>query len=349
MARIRKGRKTNYCSNVTIYFMSFVYVVYTHVKIPSQLDVKEKQTMGFCEYYPYENSTNQPHKVSVGDYVDVETQYKQDYWDQVDFPPVPSFFINTHNPKTQDIYISGTVHAHTHPWDVFIWDLMSRILISHDKNDNKVVLDVGANIGYFSLMAASLGCKVISIEPMSRNVAKLISSIKKNKMQEYITVYQNVAAPISKGMVFLTETHQQNQGNGKITVKDLSKTQIYDSYGIDYVYNIALSDVVDSDVYFMKIDVEGFETFVLDGCYKLLCKNKIPFITMEVSEDTKRNLMCSIMKMLQTMQALGYVVSDVTPHAIPLNIKELYSFPPNILFTLQNKSLKSREDICNGV
>jgi len=38
-------------------------------------------------------------------------------------------------------------------------------------------LDVGANIGYFTLWAAALGHKVIAVEPMKKNIAQLRASV----------------------------------------------------------------------------------------------------------------------------------------------------------------------------
>ena len=47
--------------------------------------------------------------------------YSVDHWGRVDFPPVPGFAMDTHDPVTQDVYISGSVHGGTKPWDRFIW------------------------------------------------------------------------------------------------------------------------------------------------------------------------------------------------------------------------------------
>jgi len=43
--------------------------------------------------------------------------------------------------------------------------------------NTKTFLDVGANIGYFTLWAAALGHKVIAVEPMKKNIALLRASV----------------------------------------------------------------------------------------------------------------------------------------------------------------------------
>jgi FkbM family methyltransferase len=55
------------------------------------------------------------------------------------------------------------------------------------------VVDVGANIGYFSLACAALGARVIVFEPMLRNVRKLSKSVYRNHFLDRLTVYQNAA------------------------------------------------------------------------------------------------------------------------------------------------------------
>lgn len=265
----------------------------------------------------------------------LDDDFRSPYWGQVDFTPVPPFWINTHDPLRQDLFISGSVHAARAPWDPFIWDLVVRLSAAEPASDKGLVVDVGANIGYFSLLAAALGHPVVAFEPMNRNVAKFFSSIHRNGLADRITLYQNAVAPRSGARVILHSTHPTNQGNGKISAKGPSPFEMQGSYGEHYVETVALSDVVHSDVFLLKIAVEGFESAVLDGARKLLCQHVVRFVVIEFSPDTRVNPACSAVNMLQTMHALGYVASDVVPQAPPLQPDQMSSFPPNILFHLQ--------------
>jgi hypothetical protein len=88
----------------------------------------------------------------------------RDFWSVVNFPPVPAFHINN-------------AHDGGEPWDDdrCIRDLAVRVLLP--PSTSELVVDVGANVGCFSLMAAALGYDVVAIEPMS---AKLRASIARN-------------------------------------------------------------------------------------------------------------------------------------------------------------------------
>ena len=140
------------------------------------------------------------------------------YWANVSFPPVPAFMINTHDPIKQDIYISGAIQGKT-PWDVYLWTLMVEVAPRPtDRIVSKTVMvDVGANIGYFALMSAAMGYDcVIAFEPMAHNLAKFQSSILRNSFENIITLYPYAASFESRQFVHLEATHETNQGNGHI-------------------------------------------------------------------------------------------------------------------------------------
>ena len=63
--------------------------------------------------------------------------------------------MNTHDPVNQDVFISGSVHRAAEPWDPYNWNLFVDILVK--AGPGNAVVDVGANISYFSLLAASMG------------------------------------------------------------------------------------------------------------------------------------------------------------------------------------------------
>jgi FkbM family methyltransferase len=251
-----------------------------------------------------------------------------DFWGQVAFLPVPRFHINTHDPVGQDIYISKSVHDAKQPWDPFLWQLMVDVLAGAQSN---LMVDVGANLGYFSLQAAALGHRVVAFEPMSRNANKFISSIVQNKFEQNITLYQNAVTYQSGRVVALRETHPTNQGNGKISPMAASKTG---RYGVDYVETVSLDDVLHEDVLLMKIDVEGFEGAVLNGAKRLICWNIVRYIALEFSSDTIGSADCPASPLLNRFEALGYSISDIVSGSPRLNAEAYAHFPPNILLTL---------------
>jgi len=250
-------------------------------------------------------------------------------WGSVDFAPVPRYFMNTHDPVTEDIFISGSVHAGLQPWDPYVWDLFVRIL----RPRGGLVVDVGANLGYFSLMAAAMGCQVVAFEPMERNLARFLASIARNDgFAARITVYQNAVAHHSGRVVALRPTQAStNFGNGQI----VGVAQDSDAY----VQTVRLDDVLSptQTVELLKLDVEGFELSALDGARSLLCSGAVRHIVLEWSEATRDNPDCPSREGLRRMAAIGYTLSDIVPDAPSLS-PDTPALPPNLLLTLRQPS-----------
>lgn len=271
--------------------------------------------------------------------------YTGEHWADVDFPPVPAFSMDTHDPVTQDVYISGAVHAGSQPWDVFIWDRIAQLTPAHPSG--LVFVDVGANLGFFSLAAASLGYRVIAFEPMTRNIWKLAHSVSRNVFQKRITLYQNAVTASDGQRVSLRETDALNQGNGQLVNRESNHTfsQQGGVYGMDFVDTVTLSSVmlfspmISQDAYIVKIDVEGFEAAVLEGGRGWICSNSVSHIILEFSEATRTNFASPAARMFAFMQNAGYSLLDVSIHSrdtidyAPLMAGDFRHLPPNLLFS----------------
>eukprot|EP00291_Cryptomonas_curvata_P004720 CAMPEP_0172193096 /NCGR_PEP_ID=MMETSP1050-20130122/24750_1 /TAXON_ID=233186 /ORGANISM="Cryptomonas curvata, Strain CCAP979/52" /LENGTH=245 /DNA_ID=CAMNT_0012868585 /DNA_START=141 /DNA_END=875 /DNA_ORIENTATION=- len=142
--------------------------------------------------------------------IEGEADFEAEFWATVSLPPAAPFAINTHNPRTQDVYISWSAHQKV-VWDKFVWDAIKSILA---RSGSCRFVDVGTNIGYFSLAAAALGCRVVSFEPMSRNVRKVVSSIRRNGFEGQVSLYHNAVGDVPGQLVSVRQTAPTNAGNG---------------------------------------------------------------------------------------------------------------------------------------
>ena len=249
----------------------------------------------------------------------------------------PPFWIDTHDPETEDIYISAGLH-NAGVWDNYIFRMFEEILktVPHDNINPPLVVDIGANIGYFSLVAASKGFRVISFEPTHYNIEHFINSIKRNNLEDRVVIYNN-AVSNGHSWIEFKATSKQNAGNFQGHIRDDKERKPAGAIGKDYAAAITLDDVIAEDVLLMKIDVENHEAFVLDGAQELFCKHIVKHVILEFVEiKLKTTGMCSPEKLLDWMKRLGYVVSDVIPGAPLLDTKKFKSFPPNLHFRLSD-------------
>tara|TARA_Y100000996_G_scaffold408434_1_gene387494 strand:+ start:233 stop:1078 length:846 start_codon:yes stop_codon:yes gene_type:complete len=153
--------------------------------------------------------------------------------------------------------------------------------------ENEVFLDIGANIGIYSLYAAKKGLKVWAIEPESLNFAMLNLNIFDNKLSSKIT-----ALPLS--------LHKESKID-KLNVFNLdwgealnSFNNTKDQFGKNFTpnfnqgsYSIKLDDLIDiiGKIDHVKIDVDGNEGVILAGGVKTLKQKKIKSILIELDEN----------------------------------------------------------------
>lgn len=148
-----------------------------------------------------------------------------------------------------------------------------------DFADTGIVVDIGANIGSFSLYAASLGAtKVIAVEPEANNLELLRQNILENQthVPDCEIIVDDRAIAGHSGKAFITNAHGDsevvdNAGDGLQEVRMVTLESLFKTYDFEYI-----------DV--LKIDIEGFEGQVILNTPEnimRLCR----YITMEYDED----------------------------------------------------------------
>ena len=146
-----------------------------------------------------------------------------------------------------------------------------------------IFLDIGANIGYYSLMAAKFGAKkVIGIEPNPIVLDRFKENIKFNKFDKQIKTFQAGVGEKRETKelgLFNTDMGKSSIVNtkfnsDKVKIKILPLSEILKKEGISKV-----------DV--LKIDIEGFEDKALFPYFKTLNKKSYPrLILMEDSSQS---------------------------------------------------------------
>jgi FkbM family methyltransferase len=174
---------------------------------------------------------------------------------------------------------------------LFVFSLFKIITLKRDKNEkdfflflslipeNTAVLDIGANIGIMTIhLARSIkGVTVYSFEPMPNNVTafkRIVNYFKLKNVKLFEIALGNTEGKAEMVMPVISNVRMQglshvihdsiadnNEGERfKVPLKMLDK--------IDELINVS------QRISAIKIDVENFEFFVLDGAKNLITKNK---------------------------------------------------------------------------
>ncbi len=161
------------------------------------------------------------------------------------------------------------------------------------------VVDVGANLGYYSLLAAKLvgpSGRVIALEPNSENCRLLLSSLRLNRVDNVELI--PVAADVSTGWAYYS-THVGSNGG---LVDD---GELLAHPGV-VVPTFALDDIVNHSVGFLKMDVEGAEGRVVKGAQRLIERDR-PIVTTELKEEMLRRVSgTTVAEYLGYFERLGY-------------------------------------------
>jgi len=152
-------------------------------------------------------------------------------------------------------------------WEPNITTIIAQALLPGD-----VFIDVGANVGYYSLLAASrIGSEghIYAIEASPRIFAALVENIGLNGITNVTTI--NRAVSNSTGLCEIFMAKETNLGHSSI-VPGLART---DGHTLEAVVGCApLGALVPSEhllrARFIKIDIEGAERFSIEGVLDLL-------------------------------------------------------------------------------
>jgi FkbM family methyltransferase len=144
---------------------------------------------------------------------------------------------------------------------------------------DSIVLDIGANIGYYSLVASkkALDGHVYAFEPTSTAFEQLQKNIALNKFENVSAFKTAVFDSSGERTLFISE--KTNSGMGGLTqpVNFTGKTEEVNTTQIDDWMEIQKPGRID----FIKIDIEGAELNALKGMSKLLEKYQ-PTIFIEI-------------------------------------------------------------------
>ena len=145
------------------------------------------------------------------------------------------------------------------------------LFLLHYLTEEDVFLDIGANVGHYTLIVASkTEAEVFAIEPVPKTFKSLQVNLSLNKLEDRVKVH-NVGLSDKNGVLFFTDdlatTNRVNLNGKGIEVKVKS---------IDEYFK-------DEKLTVIKIDVEGYEWFVLKGAMTTLKKEITNIVIIELN------------------------------------------------------------------
>ncbi|KAG2493458.1 hypothetical protein HYH03_008275 [Edaphochlamys debaryana] len=145
-----------------------------------------------------------------------------------------------------------------------------------------LVVDVGANFGWFSLIAARLGCRVIAFEPVPLFRSFFTFSVHLNGLEGLIDIRPRVVSHEGSKTMKMVVPGAGIWGTAGIDGLNVDTRAGAAREEIE-VPSVRLEDEIKEDVLMMKVDVEGWEWSVIAGAAGLLGNYTVENILMEYS------------------------------------------------------------------
>lgn len=168
----------------------------------------------------------------------------------------------------------------------------------------RLLVDVGANEGGFTRFAALRGFAAIGFEALARNAVYVRNKLLEHGLYNHAVVV-HAAMWSQAGRLFELN---DNSGNGQLLGKGYGKRVPLTSES-NIITSSTLDDVLQHDVYFLKLDVEGCEGRVIAGAQCLLRTHHVKFVFFEFSAKNMQMVSGSDsepLQLLDNLASLGY-------------------------------------------
>jgi FkbM family methyltransferase len=205
---------------------------------------------------------------------------------------------------THDPTVDTVISDHLHKWS--FWgspdEWMVLLAAGPCTEERPYMLDIGSNLGVFSLIGAERGCHAVAFEPLSENIHRLSHSVKKNGYESNVMLMQHAV-----GKYFTDVTigfRPSNPGASGINLGG-SKTETVQQITIDGlllgknppVFKDAkekgLPPLLGQYINFVKVDTEGYDVAVVQGMMRTFVEGRVPLVRHLLSATSSRRLPAS--------------------------------------------------------
>ena len=189
-----------------------------------------------------------------------------------------SYFVESpiciHDPLEDEVISATLIKEQT--WEPNLLYVTGRILTN---NRDLKFLDLGCNLGVYTIVAAKLGINVIAVEPIKQNLRLLTKALSLGSIRNKVTMLWNAVSNIHEHVTL--NDIVGNVGGSYVESAVGSKSDQEPT-----VRTILLDDLIpffqDSSV-FVKMDIETFEWKALQGGEKFFKTVDVAYVLMEWS------------------------------------------------------------------
>jgi FkbM family methyltransferase len=185
---------------------------------------------------------------------------------------MPSFIAFPFYNKTYLFAKKGMTSA-TSAWYCGLYEFEEMSFLCDNLQCGDLFVDVGANVGSYSILAASKGAKVIAIEPIPSTFEILKKNIYLNNFNDSVDIFNIAISDKKEKLNFSNDLDSQNH----VLANDEHSSHVVT------IIASRLDEILNGRVpKYMKIDVEGFETKVIRGAEQIFAHKDLKCLIIEL-------------------------------------------------------------------
>jgi FkbM family methyltransferase len=152
-------------------------------------------------------------------------------------------------------------------------DVIGELLPRHDR-----LIDIGANIGFYSCLARQMGKPVMAIEPLRENIPWLLNNLSANGWQDTEVIVAGLSDETGIGEIFGSDTSASLvPGWAARSERSLLRERI-----VTTTLDSVLAHRFHDERLLIKVDVEGAEFALLKGAAETLSRKPAPTWLVEI-------------------------------------------------------------------
>jgi len=187
-------------------------------------------------------------------------------------PPFAAVIANPHQEAASwDVYENGDMEIPTRR-------LFEMILNGRCNDGQQLVVDAGANLGYFATYSGVMGCRVIAFEPQPRLLPIINTSRLVNGLTDRFTLHNNIVNVDRSARLKIVYANGVCTGCSAVSPAQPGEQNTANSFIIDAV---RIDEKVKENVLLMKVDVEGYEVLAIESAKELFDKYEVKNILVE--------------------------------------------------------------------
>jgi FkbM family methyltransferase len=152
--------------------------------------------------------------------------------------------------------------------------------VLHALRSSDLFVDVGANMGSYTILAcAAIGARGYAFEPVPDTYARLVDNVRLNHMEGRVSC-------VNKGVGAQAGTMHFTRSRGPMNRALVAGEEGAEAVSVEMC---SLDDILQGESpTILKIDVEGFETAVIEGAHQTLKKETLHSVIVELNGSGRR-------------------------------------------------------------